>query len=324
MSTPPDPTSGRSDTAEDRMDARPDDVPATEVVSYAAVAQLRDELTALRTEIASLRAQLAQVNPVAEADTVTTEVAETLVPTEPEIGAASAPAAVEAIETPAESPVALSSEPPPPAEPPSKPSPRRRYTAELVLLGLVLIGAVTALALINRADDDAAEGGGVGEGEVVAAVAPQAELLSYPPWDDRSVSLRQVAAGTALRLTGRPALELDAADGLLSTWWPVVVEGTDDAGYVREDFLVGGALPAGTPPTLAGPVAVVTDAVPLYDAPARAAQPIASLEPGAQLRITGPAERRGLSYTWWPVTVEATDQTGYVEASFLADGADSR
>lgn len=317
MSSPTDPTSDRAGTTEGRGDVPPDDVPATEVVSQAAVAQLRGELVALRTELASLRAYLAQVTPVAGVDPVTTEVAEAPVLAETGMPNAPVAAAIDATDELSLAPVDVSGDPAPTTEPPRKPSPRRRYTAELVLLGLVLIGAVTALAIVNRSDGDDADGGGIAEGEVVAAIAPQANLLSYPPWDDRSARLRQVPAGTALRLTGRPALELAAADGLLSTWWPVVVEGTDDAGYVREDFLVSGALPAGTPPPLDGPVVVVTDIVPLYDAPARAAQPIASLDPGARLRVTGPAEQRGLSYTWWPVTVEETDETGYVEAAFV-------
>jgi hypothetical protein len=297
---------------------RSDDVPATEVVSQAAVAQLRGELAALRTELAALRAHLTQLPPAAGAGQAATEATEAPVLVTTDMADAAAPVAAGSIEAPASAPADVAGEASPVTTgSPRPPFPRRRYTAELVLLGLVLIGAVTALAIVTRSNGDDADGGGIAEGEVVAALAPQADLRSFPPWDDRSVSLRQVPAGTALRLTGRAALELDAADGLLSTWWPVVVEGTDDAGYVREDFLVNGALPAGTPPALAGPVAVVTDVVPLYDAPARAAQPIASLKPGAQLRVTGPAEQRGLSYTWWPVTVEATDQTGYIEAAFV-------
>ena len=307
MSAPTEPTSDPGG------DPEPGDVRATEIVSQAAVAELRGELAALRTELATLRAHLAQVVPdagvVAEPNVVA-EASAAPVATEPAVTTEPA--------TP--TPAGTAAEPEPvTTEAASAPAPRRRYTAELVLLGLVLIGAVTALAIATRSDGNDEGGGGVAEGEVAVAIAPEAELLSNPPWDDRTRLLRRLPAGTALRLTGRPALELDAGDGLLSTWWPVVVEGSDQAGYVREDLLVGGALPAGTPPALSGPVAVVTDVVSLYDAPARAAQPIAAIEPGARLRITGPIEDRGLSYAWWPVTVEETGQTGYVEAAFLAE-----
>lgn len=128
-----------------------------------------------------------------------------------------------------------------------------------------------------------------------------------------SGAVRQtLATGTRLCVFSAPT----SADGY--TWYPVVIEGTQDGGYVAGEFC--GLLAAGG--CQSAPTFAPTDLIEVADGPlnlragaSTSSDVRRSLATGTNLCVIfEPTEADG--YTWYPVGVQGTQDAGYVAGEF--------
>ena len=181
--------------------------------------------------------------------------------------------------------------------------PEERYWTDYLRIALPVIGLLVLIGLLWYWAS-ALIGNGQGQPpptpELAAVITPVNEATPAPP--TATAVVIAPTPGPPPTPTATPGAVAEPTQAPVATQAPAVADASNPC--------------ANMPVYPAGTLVTTTDEVNLRDAPTTESNAVVVLQPGTELQVSGEFEEAG-QCDWWPVTVVATGQSGFVIEQYL-------